>query len=99
MEFEPAGARRSATALDALAARLEADLQRQSPALAVAPAGTDEVSVRAAQTLRGVAASYDEAAAAGILEIRKLAAALRSHTDGLVRMDDDNASNFRAATQ
>ncbi|MFQ6324608.1 PE domain-containing protein [Nocardia sp. CWNU-33] len=97
MEFESAQAIKSATALDALAARLETDLRQRLPALAVEPAGVDEVSVRAAESLRGVASSYDEAATAGILEVRKLAAALRSHTDVLVRMDDENAADFRAA--
>ena len=94
MEFEPSQARQSATALDALAARLEADLRQHLPALAVDTAGADEVSVRAAQSLRDVASSYDVAATAGVLEVRKLAAALRSHTDVLVRMDDDNATDF-----
>lgn len=97
MELEPAEAHRSASALDALAARLETDLRQLVPALAVEPAGADEVSVRAASTLRDVASSYDEAAAAGILEIRKLAAALRSHTDALVQMDDGNATDIMAA--
>lgn len=97
MEFEPSLARKSATALDTLAARLETDLQRQLPVLAVEPAAVDEVSVRAAESLRSVASSYGDAAAAGIQEIRKLAAALRSHTDVLVRMDEENADGFRAA--
>lgn len=96
MEFESTQARKSATALDALAARLEADLRARLPILAVEPAGTDEVSVRAAQSLRTVASSYDEAATAGILEVRKLAATLRSQTDAMDRMDDDNAAGFRA---
>ncbi|MEU2034649.1 PE domain-containing protein [Nocardia amamiensis] len=96
MEFDPIEARRSAADLDALAARLEADLRQSMPALAVEPAGSDEVSGRAAETLRGVSSSYDEAASAGVLEIRKLAAALRSHTELLVRMDDDNAAGFGA---
>ncbi|MGW0003352.1 PE family protein [Nocardia grenadensis] len=97
MEIEPTRAHRAAAALDTLAARLETDLDRLIPALAVDPAGTDEVSVRAAETLRGVASSYDDAATAGVLEIRKLAAALRSHTDALVRMDEENATDIMAA--
>ncbi|WP_040774466.1 PE family protein [Nocardia pneumoniae] len=97
MEFDPTQARKSAADLDALAARLDSDLRQSLPALAVEPAGLDEVSGRAAETLRGVASSYDEAASAGVLEIRKLAAALRSHTDVLVRMEDDNAAGFGAS--
>lgn len=97
MEFDPTRARRSATDLDALAARLEADLALHVPALTVPAAATDEVSVRAAQTLTGVGASYEEAARAGILEMRKLAATLRSQSSDLVRMDDENAAGFGAA--
>lgn len=97
MELEPAEAHRSASALDALADRLETDLRQLVPALAVEPPGIDEVSVRAADTLRGVASSYDDAATAGILEIRKLAAALRSHSDALVRVDEGNATDIMAA--
>lgn len=96
MEFESTQARRSATALDALAARLESEIRQRMPALAVEPAGIDEVSVRAAQSMRQVASSYDEATAASILEVRKLAAMLRSHTDGMDRMEEDNVAGFRA---
>ena len=94
MEFDPTQARKSGTDLDALATRLENDLQANLPALTVEHAGMDEVSVRAAETLQGVASSYHEAATQGIHEIRKLAAALRSQTEQLVRMDDDNAVGF-----
>ncbi|MET8650205.1 MULTISPECIES: PE family protein [Nocardia] len=97
MEFDPIRAGQSATDLDALAARLETELRQSLPALLVQPAGLDEVSGRAAATLRDAASSYDEAAVQGIHEIRKLAAALRSQSDLLVRMDDENASGFSAA--
>ncbi|MEU8896853.1 PE family protein [Nocardia sp. NPDC048505] len=97
MEFDRAGAVKSATALDALADRLEADLKANTPALAVEAAGLDEVSQRAAQTLRGVAASYDEAATAGVLELRKLAASLRSQSQQLVAMDSENSAGFGAS--
>lgn len=94
MEFDPTQARDSAVELDALAARLEEDLRVDAADLHVEPAGVDEVSGRAAHTLTDAAASYDEAAVAGILEIRKLAAALRSQTDQMLRMDGDNAGAF-----
>ncbi|WP_327151649.1 PE family protein [Nocardia sp. NBC_01329] len=98
MEFDPPEVRRAGTELDALAARLEDTLRVNLPALAVEPAGVDEVSVRAADTLRGVASSYDDAATRGVHEIRKLAAALRWQTDQLVQMDEDNAGGFGVAT-
>ncbi|MEU7631984.1 PE domain-containing protein [Nocardia sp. NPDC049220] len=94
MEFDPIRARKSAADLDALAARLDADLRGSLPALAVESAGLDEVSGRTAETMRDVASSYGESATAGVLEIRKLAAALRSHTDVLLQMEDDSAADF-----
>ncbi|WP_431953540.1 PE family protein [Nocardia lijiangensis] len=97
MEFDPTRAYKSATDLDALADRLEADLKANTPALAAHPAGLDEVSLRASETLSDVAASYDEAAVAGILELRKLAAALRSQSQSLLVMDADNAAGVGAS--
>lgn len=97
MEFDPPQVRQAGTELDALAARLEDALRVNLPALAVEPAGMDEVSVRAADTLRAVATSYDDSTTRGVHEIRKLAAALRAQTDQLVRMDEDNAGGFRTA--
>jgi hypothetical protein len=97
MEFDPVLAHKTATDLDALADRLEADLRANAPRLAVETAGADEVSVRAAHTLRTVAASFDETAAAGVLELRKLAAALRSQAQRLLVMDIDNADGFKAS--
>ncbi|WP_280433869.1 PE family protein [Nocardia carnea] len=94
MEFDPPAARRAGAELDALADRLEDALRMNSPALAVAPAGTDEVSIRTAQTLREVAVSYVDAGHRGVSEIRKLAATLRVQTEQLVRMDGDNAAAF-----
>ncbi|MEV3964167.1 PE family protein [Nocardia sp. NPDC050193] len=94
MEYDPAQARRTSADLDALAARLEDVLRTELPALVVDPAGADEVSVRAADTLRTVATSYNDAASRGVFEIRKLAAAVRSQSDQVVRMDADNAGGF-----
>ncbi|MBF6327523.1 PE family protein [Nocardia transvalensis] len=96
MKFDPVRAQESAAGLDALADRLEADLRTHAPALAVAPAGLDEVSRHAADTMRTVASSYDEAATAGVLELRKLAAALRSQSQQLTGMDADNALGLAA---
>lgn len=98
MEFHPPEIKRASTELDALATRLEDALRVNLPALAVEPAGVDEVSVRTADTLRVVASSYDDATTRGVHEIRKLAAALRSQTDQLVRMDEENSGSPSAAT-
>jgi len=94
MEFDPARATRAAAALDALAARLEHDLTVNGPALAVPAAGSDEVSLRVAQTLSTVGADYREAADAGVLEMRKLAASLRSQSADMIRMDTGNATEL-----
>ncbi|MFI9506346.1 PE family protein [Nocardia sp. NPDC052566] len=78
VQFDPAAARDAAARLDGLAERLERELSAGEPALRVAPAGIDEVSLRAAATMTDVAVSYSESASAGTLELRKLAASLRS---------------------
>lgn len=93
MEFDPARAHRTAADLDALADRLEADLRTNAPALSVPAPGADEVSQRAAATLRDVASSYGVSADAGVLELRKLAAGLRSQSRQLTTMDADNAAD------
>ncbi|MGY4102264.1 PE family protein [Nocardia sp. R16R-3T] len=92
--FDPAAAKDAAARLDGLAARLEAELREGSPALTVRPAGADEVSGRAAQTMNDVAASYGQSAAAGIVELRKLAATLRAQAAQFGRAENDNVADF-----
>ncbi|WP_327095470.1 PE family protein [Nocardia vinacea] len=92
--FDPAAARDAATRLDGLAARLEAELREGSPALTVPPAGVDEVSGRAAQTMNDVAASYGQSATAGIVELRKLAATLRAQAAQFGRAENDSVADF-----
>jgi hypothetical protein len=97
LEFDPVETLASATRLDALADRLEGNLGTNRSALNVAPAGKDEVSLRAATTFTSVAESYDHAATDGILELRRLAANLRSQASGLRKMEDDNAASLGGA--
>ncbi|WP_433195514.1 PE family protein [Nocardia sp. CA-107356] len=92
--FDPAAARDAAARLDGLAARLEAEFAEGSPALTVPPAGVDEVSMRAAQTMNDVAGSYGQSAAAGIVELRKLAATLRSQATQFGRAENDSVADF-----
>ncbi|WP_433205014.1 PE family protein [Nocardia sp. CA-107356] len=94
VRFDPVAVRSAATQLDELAERLNADLQTEHPTLAVRPAGADEVSQRASQTLTGVAGSFHQSAADGILEMRKLAAALRAQCDNFGQMEDANVTGF-----
>ncbi|WP_327101037.1 PE family protein [Nocardia vinacea] len=94
MEFDPIRVHAAAADLDALADWLSTDLRETMPTLAVAPTGADEVSGRAADTLRLVAQSYHESAAGSIDELRKLASVLRSQSERLTSMEQDNAAGF-----
>lgn len=94
VQFDPASAGTAAQRLDGLANRLEQDLLAAEQALTVEPAGMDAVSMRAAQTMNQVATSYQETATAGILELRKLAAVLRSQVNQFGRAEDDSATSF-----
>ncbi|MEU0504992.1 PE family protein [Nocardia sp. NPDC005998] len=91
--FDPAAARGAAAGLDGLAQRLEDELRAAEPPLTVAPAGADEVSLRAAQSMNGVTDSYTTSAAAGVQEIRKLAAALRAQAGHYEQIDSDSAAH------
>lgn len=97
VQFDPAAAGEAAARLDGLADRLEEGLRANEQGLTVEPAGLDAVSQRAAQTMNQVAANYAANAAAGVLELRRLAAVLRGQIVGLGRADDDNAAVFGVA--
>ncbi|MQY25011.1 PE domain-containing protein [Nocardia aurantia] len=97
VQFDPAAAANAAAQLDGLAGRLAGDLQNEQMKLTAAPAGADEVSVRAAQTLDAVAESFRNSADAGVLEVRKLAATLRVQSSRLGQLDTDNAADFGGA--
>ncbi|NKY88781.1 PE family protein [Nocardia veterana] len=97
VRFDAAAASAAARRLDSLADRLEAGMRADEAALTVAPAAVDEVSVRAAQTMNQVAASYSDSAAAGILELRKLAATVRSQTGQFARSEDESVAEFGGA--
>lgn len=67
----------AATQLEALAQRLQAAVNAHAPALHLAPAGTEEVSVLAASYFNSVADSFLPSAATGIAELWAAAATLR----------------------
>ncbi|WP_019929519.1 PE family protein [Nocardia sp. BMG111209] len=98
VQFDPVAARQAAAQLDGLAGRLAGDLQDERPRLTAAPAGSDEVSVRAAQTLEAVAESFRSSADAGVLEVRKLAATLRVQSDHFGQAEADNSADFGGVT-
>lgn len=64
--------------IDALVARLQTSLAVHSPALNVAPSGTEEVSVLAAGYFNRLAGSFGSATGRGIEELIAAAAMLRA---------------------
>ncbi|MEV0293226.1 PE family protein [Nocardia sp. NPDC050710] len=97
VQFDPKAARDAALRLDGLADRLEQGVRDGENPLQVAPAGTDEVSLRAAQTMTDVATSYLAGADSGIHELRKLAAQLRSQVDQFGRAESESVTDFGGA--
>ncbi|MDO3647286.1 PE family protein [Nocardia mangyaensis] len=93
-EFDSTAASKAAAALDGIADRLTTELTAVAPTLRVAPAGTDEVSTRAATTANGVAEDYLSGAEAGAREMSKLAATLRAQVAEFDQMETDNTSGF-----
>ncbi|MQY19552.1 PE family protein [Nocardia macrotermitis] len=95
--FSPAAATDAAGRLDAVALRLQQDLQDNKLALTVPAAGADEVSVRAADTMNHVAGSFTTSAEASILELQKLAASLRAQVSHFGRVESANAAGIEQA--
>lgn len=93
-EFDAVAAGTAAGSLDALVDRLTSELAEAGPALRVAPAGTDEVSDRAALTANDVAVDFLAGADRGVHEMRKLAAGLRAQISEFDRMETDNSAGF-----
>ncbi|WP_405489181.1 PE family protein [Nocardia sp. NBC_00511] len=94
LRFDASSARSAAAQLDALADRLDGGLQVEQVKLDLVPAGADEVSVRAAQTLTAVAASFVGSGSDGVTELRSLAATLRSQFDTLGQVEQQSALGF-----
>ncbi|GGK98667.1 PE family protein [Nocardia jinanensis] len=95
MEYDPDQARAAARDLDALADRISTALRNDGPLLRTGPAGGDEVSVQAAQTLGRVADSYTGTGDLVVYELRKLAAVVRAQSAGMLDMEQDNSEYFR----
>lgn len=97
ISFDATSALAVASQLDALADRLAGGMSIEQAKLAIAPAGSDEVSVRAAQSLNAVAASFQQSGGTGVDEVRKLAAVLRAQSTQFTRSEDENALGFTVA--
>lgn len=96
IRFDSAAAVNAAAQLDALAQRLENDLGVEQHALSPAPAGIDDVSLRAAQTLTTVGESFQRTVIDGVLELHKIAANLRAQSDRVAQNEEITADEFRS---
>ncbi|GAB0107152.1 hypothetical protein JMUB6875_61440 [Nocardia sp. JMUB6875] len=84
----------AAADLEALADRLEAAIGADGQALAVPAAGSDKVSLAAADTLTAVGASFVTESGAGVDELRKLAAVVRDQATTFGHVETSNAVDF-----
>ncbi|WP_067695643.1 PE family protein [Nocardia jejuensis] len=96
VRFDSATALAAASQLDALADRLENGMTIEQAKLSIAPAGSDEVSARAAQTLNTVAASFQQSGGSGVDEVRKLAATLRAQFATYGQVEEQSSLGFAA---
>ncbi|MFE3222536.1 PE family protein [Nocardia sp. NPDC059228] len=94
LRFDASTARDAAAQLDALADRLANGLGVEQVKLDFAPAGADEVSQRAAQTLGAVAASFVASGTDGVTELRNLASTLRSQFDAFGQVEEQSVLGF-----
>ncbi|MFE3222505.1 PE family protein [Nocardia sp. NPDC059228] len=84
----------AAADLEAMADRLEAALGADGEALSVPAAGSDKVSLAAADTLTAVGASFVSQSASGVDELRKLAAVVRDQAHTFGQVETANAVDF-----
>ncbi|MFE3188738.1 PE family protein [Nocardia sp. NPDC059240] len=84
----------AAADLDAMADRLEAALGAEGHALSVPAAGSDKVSLAAADTLTSVGTSFVAQTGSGVDELRKLAALVRGQANAFGQVEVDNATDF-----
>lgn len=94
VRFDATTALSAAAQLDALADRIESGFNNEQSKLGFVAAGADEVSVRAAETLGAVAASFGVSSGAGVTEVRQLAAALRAQSVAFGQVEEQNSLGF-----
>ncbi|GAB4583216.1 PE domain-containing protein [Nocardia sp. IFM 10818] len=98
VRFDASTALAAASQLDALADRMAGGMEVEQVKLNIAPAGADEVSVSAAQTLNAVAAQFTTAGGEGVNEVRQLAAALRAQAANFGQVEEESMAGFGAPT-
>ncbi|MFE2995156.1 PE family protein [Nocardia sp. NPDC059246] len=84
----------AAADLEAMADRLETALGADTPALSVPAAGSDKVSLAAADTLTAVGTSFVSQSGLGVDELRKLAAVVRNQATTFGQVETDNSTDF-----
>lgn len=73
--------------IDDLANRVQHVMQAEEPTLTVVTSGSDEVSVRVAQTANTVHDTFGQAAGAAVTELQEVAATLRMHSGRIQETD------------
>lgn len=96
LAVDPHELKAAAHRLDELAARLHGALATAERQTKVPTAGQDEVSARAAHTFNAVGTTIDTDTDAAVLELRKIAAVLRSQAKSYDATEDANAQSFLA---
>ncbi|MGW4242998.1 PE family protein [Nocardia sp. NPDC004722] len=94
VRFDAETVRAAAADLEAMADRLETALGADSQALSVPAAGSDAVSLAAADTLTSVGGSFVTQGGSGVDELRKLAAVVRSQADAFGQAEVDSSTDF-----
>ncbi|MFW0783829.1 PE family protein [Gordonia sp. CPCC 206044] len=96
LSVDPSQLEAAAAKLDALAHRLETTMNTHVPGLKVPASGSDEVSVRAADTFNAVADEFGGDGEKAAHELRKIAAVLRLQANTFGRAEDTNITTFLA---
>lgn len=94
LRFDAPTAFDAAARLDALADRIASGLQVEQVKLDLTPAGADEVSVRAAETLSSVAASFVRSGGDAVTELRTLATTLRAQFTDFGKVEEQSVLGF-----
>ncbi|MDL9937757.1 PE family protein [Gordonia sp. ABSL1-1] len=82
--------------LGALADRLHKVVASHEAALTPLPAGSDEVSVRAAKTMNEVHTSFRTAADAGVVELREISRAVSTVSSAIQNADTDKGFHMKS---
>ncbi|KQS00464.1 hypothetical protein ASG12_06080 [Williamsia sp. Leaf354] len=94
LSVDPQQVFRAVNRLEGIATEIERSVGAHRPALDVAPAGRDEVSVAAAKSFSDSAELFDLEIVKGVKAIRDVASALRDGTKTVTASDDALSENL-----